>query len=123
MPPVFPPPDARRRAPLVAAASALLLVLVSLCSAVDASARQLPVLSVKGASVTEGDSGVTEVPVTVELSAPSAQTVTVQYRTTEYTAFAGSDFQFASGTLTFGPGVTQRTVSVSVIGDTVDELD
>ena len=113
----------RRRAPFVTAASALLLVVVSLCSAGPVSARQLPVLSVKPASVNEGDSGSTDVPVTVELSAPSSQTVTVQYKTMDYTATAGSDFQFVSGTLTFAPGVTQQTVVVPVLGDTVDELD
>ena len=136
MPEECPPPGACRdalstkphgtaRAPrgIAAAASALLLTLLFLCTAGAASARQLPVLSVKPASVTEGDSGTTDVSVTIELSAPSSQTVTVQYRTNEYTAFAGSDFQFTSGTLTFNPGVTQRTVTVSVLGDTVDELD
>src|SRR5918912_210959 len=127
MPQVCPSPGPRRDSlfarTLRPAASALLLAFTLLCFAGTASARQLPVLSVKPASVTEGDSGTTDVPVTVELSAPSSQTVTVQYRTVEYTAFAGSDFQFVSGTLTFAPGVTQRTVNVPVIGDTVDELD
>jgi hypothetical protein len=118
----FPSALARLRAPR-AAATLLLLALVLICSAAEASARQLPVLSVKPASVNEGDSGATDVSVTVELSAPSSQTVTVQYRTNDYTATAGSDFQFVSGTLTFSPGVTQRTVTVPVLGDTVDELD
>ena len=131
MPEECPPPGAcrdalsareRRRAPVVAA-SALLVALICLCSAGTASARQQPVLSVKSASVNEGDSGATGVPVTVELSAPSSQTVTVQFRTANYTAIAGSDFVFGSGTLTFGPGVTQQTVTVSVLGDTLDERD
>ena len=114
MPEVCPPPgvcrDAlstkprgRARAPLGAAASALLLAFVCLCFADAASARQLPVLSVKPASVTEGDSGSTDVAVTVELSAASGQTVTVQYRTMDYTAAAGSDFQFVSGSSPSAP--------------------
>jgi hypothetical protein len=115
-------PEARRRAAR-GAASALLIALVSLCFVDTASARQLPVLSVKPASTTEGHTGATDVPVTVELSAPSSLTVTVQYRSADYTAAAGSDFEFVSGTLTFAPGVTQRTVVVPVLGDTVDELD
>ncbi|HEX8150361.1 MAG TPA: Calx-beta domain-containing protein [Pyrinomonadaceae bacterium] len=131
MPEEYPPPGVCRDAVSAgalrrvarAAAPALLLAFTFFCFAGAASARQLPVLSVKPASVNEGDSGSTDVPVTVELSAPSSQTVTVQYRTVEYTAFAGSDFQHVTGTLTFAPGVTQRTVNVPVLGDTVDELD
>ena len=75
MPEVCPPPGAcrdalnvrgrRRRPPLAAAAASALFLVVSLCSAGAVSARQLPVLSVKEAGVNEGDSGVTNVPVTV----------------------------------------------------------
>src|SRR5262249_16292222 len=35
----------------------------------------------------------------------------------------GSDYVAASGTLSFAPGVTSRTVTVAVNGDTVPELD
>ena len=42
--------------------------------------------------------------------------VTVDYTTVDGTAVAGTDYQAASGTLTFAPGQTGQYVSVSVIG-------
>ena len=51
------------------------------------------------------------------LSAPSPQTVTVPYATASGSAFSGSDFAGQSGTLTFLPGETLKTVSVPVTGD------
>src|SRR5262249_36379119 len=49
--------------------------------------------------------------------------VTVQYATADGTASAGSDYQATSGTLTFAPGETSKTIAVSVIGDIIDESD
>jgi hypothetical protein len=57
----------------------------------------------------------------VYLSPPSTATVTVSYATRNGTALAGSDYGVAFGTLTFAPGVTSQTVSVSVTNDTQDE--
>jgi subtilisin-like proprotein convertase family protein len=53
--------------------------------------------------------------VTATLSAISAQTLTVQYGTTNNTALAGSDYTAASGVLTFTPGITVATFSVPII--------
>jgi hypothetical protein len=113
----------RRMMSPAAVLSGLLLTLLFLCSAGVASAQQ-PILSVKSASVAEGDAGTTVASVTVELSAASSQTVTVHYRTVENTATAGVDFQSVTDNLlTFNPGVTQRTATVTINGDTVDEPD
>jgi hypothetical protein len=60
---------------------------------------------------------------TVRLSAPSTQAVTVSYSTANGTATAGSDYTAATGTLTFAPGETSKTIGVSVLGDTVVEAD
>jgi hypothetical protein len=60
---------------------------------------------------------------TASLSAASGQTVTVAYATANGTAVAGSDYTAASGTLTFGPGVTSQPIAISVLGDLVDEVD
>ncbi|GET35337.1 protein with type I secretion target domain and SCP-like extracellular domain [Microseira wollei NIES-4236] len=49
--------------------------------------------------------------------------MTVQYATANSTAKAGEDYIAASGTLTFNPGDTTKTLSVSVIGDTISEPD
>ena len=80
-------------------------------------------LTVDDAAVVEGNSGSVSLAFTVRLSAASATTVTVDYATLEGTAAAGVDFQATSGTLTFAPGVTARTVPVNVFGDVVDEPD
>ncbi|MBX3622876.1 MAG: VCBS domain-containing protein [Rhizobacter sp.] len=58
---------------------------------------------------------------TVTLSAPSAQTVTVDYATANGTATAGSDYTAASGSIAFAPGQTTQTVTVSIHNDTDTE--
>ncbi len=84
----------------------------------------LPGLSVADVSVAEGNAGTTPATFTVSLSAPSTQTITVGYATADGTAtVAGSDYQAASGTLTFSPGQTSKTVTVNINGDTSVESD
>jgi hypothetical protein len=82
-----------------------------------------PVLSVDDATVAEGDAGSVTATFTVSLSAVSARTVTVDYATSDGTATAGSDYTAASGTLSFAPGETSKTVAVAVQGDVLDEAD
>src|SRR5262249_53500634 len=57
---------------------------------------------------------------TVTLAA-AGQPVTVAYATVNGTASAGSDYQSTSGTLTFAPGETSKTVTVLVNGDRLAE--
>ena len=45
-------------------------------------------------------------------------TVTVTYSTTNGTAVAGTNYQAASGTLTFGPGASQASIQIPLIYDT-----
>ena len=59
----------------------------------------------------------------VRLSAASGRTITVQYQTSDGTATAGSDYTAKTATLTFAPGDTEETATVSITGDTVDEPD
>lgn len=59
----------------------------------------------------------------VNLSNPSSQTITVSFATANGTATAGSDYVATSGTLTFNPGETSKTIQVQVTGDNVDEAD
>src|SRR5262249_22145043 len=92
-------------------------------AAYGAYGSQLPTLSVADVAVNEGNSGTTPATFTVTLSPASSQTVTVNYATADGTATAGSDYVAASGSLSFAPGVTSRTVTVAVNGDTVPELD
>ncbi len=82
-----------------------------------------PVVSVGGASTTEGDSGTTTLSFPVTLDQASDRSVTVDYATVDQTASAPSDYVATSGTLTFAPGETSKTVSVTVNGDTTFEPD
>jgi phosphopantetheinyl transferase (holo-ACP synthase) len=59
--------------------------------------------------------------ITVSLSAPSDQEVTVDYATGNGTAIAGSDYSATSGTLTFTPGQTSQSFLVSIIDDVLKE--
>ena len=49
---------------------------------------------------------------TVSLSRPSEETITVDYASSDGTATAGEDYTGMSGTLTFTPGVTSRTILI-----------
>ena len=80
-----------------------------------------PTLSVYDAHVMEGNSGTTNLVFTVSLLKASDQTVSVQYTTVDISAKAGSDYGATSGTLTFAPGETTKTVAVPVYGDVVYE--
>jgi hypothetical protein len=84
-------------------------------------ALSAPSLAIQDVSVTEGNTGTVNANFVVSLSAASSQPVTVRYATADGTAVAGSDYQAASGTLTFAPGVTSRTVTVLVNGDRLSD--
>src|SRR5262249_46490783 len=60
----------------------------------------------------------------VTLSVPYDQPVTVSYQTVNGTATTGdNDYVAKSGTLTFQPGETTKTVTVVVNGDNRTEAD
>jgi Ca2+-binding RTX toxin-like protein len=88
------------------------------------SRSALPEISIDDVNVTEGDSGTTNADFKVSLSAPSSDTVQVDYRTNDGTAGAPADYAAQpTTTLNFTPGQTEKTVSVPVNGDTADEPD
>ncbi len=58
---------------------------------------------------------------TVRLSAASQATVTVNYATANGSAKAPADYTATSGTLTFAPGETTKTIAVPIRGDRRDE--
>jgi len=78
-------------------------------------------VSIDDVSVTEGDAETVMMDFTVSLDRPAEETVTVDYATSDNTATSGTDFEAASGMLTFAPGVTSQTVSIAVLGDTIYE--
>lgn len=91
---------------------------------IGAFERQRPTLSINDVTVSEGDSGSTNLTFTVTLLDPGAQTVTVKYATSNGTAHAPDDYAaVAANTLTFSPGQTSKTLSVAVKGDALDELN
>jgi len=57
------------------------------------------------------------------LSAASTVPVMVDYATSDGTAEAGSDYTAASGTLSFAPGQTSQSFSVTILDDELDEQD
>lgn len=57
----------------------------------------------------------------VLLDAPAAQTVTVDFATFDGVAKAGSDYMAQTGTLTFTPGQTSRTITLVILNDQRDE--
>ena len=83
----------------------------------------LPSLSIDDILVLEGNAGAVNRTLTVNLSAASGQTVTVNYATADGTATQPADYTNTSGTLTFTPGQTSRTIDVPVIGETVPEAN
>ena len=79
-------------------------------------------VSVADARATEGTDA--EVNFVVTLDARNdCETATVDWATADGTAIADTDYAAASGTLTFGPGETTKTVSVAVLDDTEPESD
>ncbi len=71
-------------------------------------------------SVTE-DAGIATI--TVLLDAAPHKRVSVQYRTADNVALAGSDYISRSGVLTFTPGITLQSFTVPIVNDALDEYD
>ena len=81
------------------------------------------VLAIADVFVLEGNRGSSKVAVAVTLSSASSQAITVSYATTDSAAVATQDYAATSGTLTFQPGETRRTISVSIKGDRKREVN
>lgn len=74
-----------------------------------------------GPRIAEGNSGTTNLAVTVSLSNPSVEVVTVNFATANGTATAGNDYVATSGTLTVPAGSSSATINVAINGDTTVE--
>ena len=72
-------------------------------------------LTVGDAAVLAPDSGSTCAAFSINLSVPSTQPVTVSFTTVDRTAVAGIDYTAMSGTVTFAPGETTKTVCVPLL--------
>lgn len=80
-----------------------------------------PTVAIEDAARTEGDSGSSNMSFDVTRSGTTTGAVTVGYTTANGTAESGSDYTTTNGTVTFNGGETAKTVTVPVLGDTVDE--
>jgi N-acetylneuraminic acid mutarotase len=98
-------------------------ILASLSSAELFEQNATPSISITDVTVTEGNSGTATATFQVNLSAPSNQSVTVSFSTANRTANAGTDYVGTSGSLTFDPGETTKTITVVVNGNDTLELD
>ncbi|HUP92505.1 MAG TPA: Calx-beta domain-containing protein, partial [Solimonas sp.] len=81
----------------------------------------IPAASVADIQTDEGNSGYGTASFTVTLSPAGAAPATVSYALAAGSASAKTDFEPQSGTLSFAPGETQKTIAARVVGDTVKE--
>jgi hypothetical protein len=76
-----------------------------------------PAVHIAGVTQTVGNTGTTPFVFTVSLTNASSQTVSVAYSTADGTATATNhDYTATSGTLSFAPGTTSKTINVVVNG-------
>ena len=80
----------------------------------------LPELSFQSINISVDEDG-SQAGLAVELSQTSADTVTVDYATSDITAEAGDDYTATSGTLTFAAGETVMAIIVPILDDAIYE--
>jgi len=80
----------------------------------------LPELRVNNITVDEDSNSAI---VTVTLDNPSSKEISIDYSTVDGSAIAGEDYTAISGTLSFAPGETSKTIEVDLLGDSIDEID
>ena len=84
----------------------------------------LPKLTIpKTVANDEGNSGNTDFKVTLKLSKPATDTITLAYETRSGEARAGSDFEAKAGVVTFLAGDVEQTLILPIYGDEESEED
>jgi hypothetical protein len=79
--------------------------------------------TIDDANIVEGNLGSQNAVVTVRLTEPHGNSVSVSYNTVDGTAVAGSDYTAVSGTLTFTKNEMSKSILVPIKGDRVVEFD
>ena len=82
-----------------------------------------PAISIADVSVAEGNDGEHDATVTATLTNPYPAPVSATFATSDATASAPGDYRASSGTVTFAPGQTSATISVSIVADAKRESD
>lgn len=80
-------------------------------------------LSIDDVTGAEGDSGTTNATFTVTRSGNTTTAFNVNYATANGTAQQPGDYSSRTGTLSFAANNMSKTISVPVVGDTLDEAD
>ena len=80
-------------------------------------------LSITATTAFEGNSGTTNAVFALHLHHPHILPVSVDFATADGSAVANADYIAVSGTVTFAPGETDKSISVLVIGDLMHEAD
>lgn len=86
--------------------------------ALNAYLGSFPAISILDYTVNEN---VGTIVVTVTLSTTSTQTVTVNFITSNNTALSVSDYISQSGSLSFAPGQTSKTITLTIVDDLIYE--
>jgi large repetitive protein len=74
------------------------------------------------ATVVEGTGGTTLAQLVVKLTEPSDAPISVNYATRDWgSAVAGVDFESTTGSVTFAPGETAKSIFVTIYGDSLAE--
>ena len=81
-----------------------------------------PSVSIGDVTVSEGNT-TSSASFTVTLSSPASTNQSVSFATSDSEAIAGSDYVSSAGVVTFLPGELQKSVTVTILGDTVQELN
>ena len=97
------------------------LILPDVVVAEDERADDAGALSVADAEARESVDETLDFVVTLHRRPSRDWEATVDYRTQDGTATAGSDYTLTRGTLTFAPGEEEKTVSVPIADDTVED--
>jgi len=93
-------------------------------AAIARLAASFAAITIDNPTVAEGNSGSSVARFVVSLNAPNSKPVTVDYTTGDGAATtADNDYTAVSGTLTFAPGETRKTIDVPVAGDASQESD
>ncbi|MFN8439496.1 MAG: Calx-beta domain-containing protein [Caldilineaceae bacterium] len=81
-------------------------------------------ITLANASVLEGNSGTSSLVFTATLDQPLANSITLNFTTSDNTATtADNDYVASNGQITFAAGETSQTITVTVNGDTIIETD
>ena len=80
-----------------------------------------PSLSIDNIEITEGYKNSKSAVFTIELKPAASEVVTVKWKTMNDSAEAGLDYTATNGTITFPIGIESKTVSISVLGDKIEE--